>query len=142
MKPIFQRAAPALLITFMAGAAHAQTETVIVNMPCGVAGTPACVVEVDPSGLPSAALEASAASLSPDFSLINIATPSLSFAFPFQKQGCNQTAPAVNLSGGRSVALTVDYCKVANVFNDVASLLAYILTAGYLIHLAMKPRGE
>lgn len=143
---ILKWATPALFclsLSLGAGVAHAQDSTVVdVNMPCGVAGTPPCKVEADTSGLPSAALSASDASLSPDFSIISIAAPSLSFAFPFQKVSCNQTAPTASLAGGRSVTLSVDYCKVAGVVNDVASILAYVLTAGYLINLAFRPRGE
>lgn len=143
----FKWAAPALihsLLALGAGAALAQDSTIVdVNMPCGVAGTPACKVEIETSALPSPALTASSASISADFSLINIAAPTLSFAFPFQQIACNNVGKtSANLSHGRVVSLDVDYCKVSNVYNDVASLLAYVLTAGYLINLAFRPRGE
>lgn len=118
-----------------------ETVVVDVQMPCGVSGTPACVVEIDTAGLPSPALSASEASVSPDFNLINIVAPSLTFVFPFQQVSCNQ-AGVTRTVGGRSVTLQVNYCKVAAIVNDVASLLAYFFTAGYLIFLAFKPRGD
>jgi hypothetical protein len=118
-----------------------ETVVVDVQMPCGVEGTPACVVEVDSSSLPSPTLDASAPTLTPDFSLISIAAPSINFVFPFQQVSCNQQGITRTVNG-RSVTLQVNYCKVASVVNDVASLLAYFLTAGYLIFLAFKPRGD
>lgn len=143
----YSRAALALLFTisFWASAAHAQEEggtvTVDVQMPCGVAGTPPCAVEIDSSSLPSPVLSASEPTISPDFSIISIVAPSLTFTFPFQNVSCSVIGVSRTVLG-RSTLLTIDYCKVANVINDVASILAYFLTAGYLIHLAFKPRGE
>lgn len=118
-----------------------ESVTIDVHMPCGVPGTPPCIFEPDVTALPAPALSASEPTLSPDFSLINIAVPSLTFAFPFQQVSCNQAGVTRTLNG-RSVTLQIDYCKVANVVKDVASLLAYFLTAGYLIFLAFKPRGD
>jgi hypothetical protein len=129
-------------IFILAASAQAQeSTTVIVQMPCGVAGTPPCDVQLDATGLVSPALAASDASLNPNFNLISIAAPSLSFAFPFQNTGCTVTSPTRSVMG-RSTSLGIDYCKVSGVVIDVASILAYFLTAGYLIHLAFKPRGE
>lgn len=124
-------------------AVHAQeTTTVIVDMPCGVAGTPACNVAIDAASVPSPALSASEASITADFSIINIAAPSLTFAFPFQRNAtCSQPAKTAQLTG-RTVSLSVDYCKAVGVFTDVMSFLAYVTTAGYLIHLAFKPPAK
>lgn len=130
-----------ILIAFPAILYAQESVVVDVQMPCGVEGTPACVVEVDSSSLPSPALAASEPSLTPDFSLINIVAPSLTFVFPFQQVSCNQSG-ITRTVGGRSVTLQVNYCKVAAIVNDVASLLAYFFTAGYLIFLAFKPRGD
>jgi hypothetical protein len=137
MKNLF----PVLMFAFSFAAFAQETVIIDVQMPCGVVGTPACVVEADTSGLPTPTLQASDATLTPDFSLINIAAPSLTFVFPFQKASCSQ-AGVTRTVNGRSVTLQVDYCKAAAVVNDVASLLAYFLTAGYLIFLAFKPRGD
>lgn len=130
-----------LILTFSFSAFAQENVIVDVQMPCGVDGTPACVVQADLAGLPAADLETEEPTLTPDFSLINISAPSLSFVFPFQKVSCSQ-AGVTRTVNGRSVTLQVDYCKAAAVVNDVASLLAYFLTAGYLIFLAFKPRGD
>jgi hypothetical protein len=137
MKKIFT-----LLILSFSCTVFAQENVIIdVKMPCGVTGTPACVVQTDTSGLPAPTLQASEPTFTPDFTLINISAPQLTFVFPFQQTSCNQ-AGVTRTVNGRSLTLQVDYCKAATVVNDVASLIAYFLTAGYLIFLAFKPRGD
>lgn len=133
-----------LLFLALTSTAFAQdtTTTVEVDMPCGVAGTPACIFEADTSNLPPPDLSVDDATSSFDSSLISIAGHELTFVFPFQKTSCSVSSESVSMRTGPSLSLPVDYCKAANVFNDIASVIAYVLTAGYLINLAFKPRGE
>lgn len=132
-----------LVFFVLSSAAYSQeTTTVEVDMPCGVAGTPACIFEADTSNLPSPDLTVDDAESTFNSSLINIASNELTFTFPFQKTSCSVAAESVSLRTGPSLSMPVDYCKAANVFNDIASVIAYVLTAGYLINLAFKPRGE
>jgi hypothetical protein len=132
-----------LALLLYASAVQAQDSTTVnVEMPCGVAGTPACIFEPVTTDLGPSSLTVEDASTTFNSSLISIAGHEISFAFPFQKTSCSQPAETADFVNGPSVSLSVDYCKVANVYNDVASILAYVLTAGYLINLAFKPRGE
>ena len=117
-----------------------ETVTVDVQMPCGVAGTPACFVQMDSSGIPSAELNISDPVINPDFSIINILTPAFEFTFPFQKTSCNVQSVTQTILN-RPSPLNIDYCKFANIVNDVCSIMAYFITAGYLINLVFKSRS-